>query len=322
MGFNKKAGLIGRAKELFGQNYSCRKIAKEIGVSKQTVLRWMKEEGLDTTVFKTPNKRQFIDKNEIKDLYLSGLSTNDLSRKYNLDNKVIWKFLVQIGVSVRPVRKNHFNENFFEKIDTEEKAYCLGLMFTDGWVSTKLDYAGIQMTDLDVIEKFACAVGYTGSIKTILPRKPSGIIYNQYGQRQIYPFLNMYRLNLSSKIMKKDLINCGCIPKKSLILKYPTCVTEDLTKHFIRGVLDGDGSISGNTICISGCKDFLDGVNNVIELNCGFSFKRYQNINIWNYMTSKIENTRKFLNFVYKNASIYMNRKFNKAKEFYEKYGE
>jgi intein-encoded DNA endonuclease-like protein len=45
--------------------------------------------------------------------------------------------------------------------------------------------------------------------------------------------------------MTSDLIALGCVPRKSLILRFPTKeqVPQHLIKHFIRGYFDGDGSI-------------------------------------------------------------------------------
>lgn len=42
--------------------------------------------------------------------------------------------------------------------------------------------------------------------------------------------------------MKADLISHGCIPQKSLILKFPE-ISKELIPHFIRGYFDGDGSV-------------------------------------------------------------------------------
>lgn len=45
--------------------------------------------------------------------------------------------------------------------------------------------------------------------------------------------------------MMGDLISNGCVPKKSLILKFPEedIVSKELQSHFIRGYFDGDGSL-------------------------------------------------------------------------------
>jgi len=67
------------------------------------------------------------------------------------------------------------------------------------------------------------------------------------------------------------LIKLGCVPNKSLILKFPSLdifSNKSLIYPFIRGYFDGDGSIfeSKNNfyISISGNNDFLQGLNLII----------------------------------------------------------
>lgn len=53
----------------------------------------------------------------------------DTIRKFFQDNNII---------KTKSLRQNHnLNENYFETIDTEEKAYLLGLLITDGSIKDK-----------------------------------------------------------------------------------------------------------------------------------------------------------------------------------------
>ncbi len=124
-------------------------------------------------------------------------------------------------------KKYNFNENFFEKIDTEEKAYFLGFLYADGNVSQQ-NHIIIQLhnKDEDIIYKFLKAINSNHSPKLILPR-------------------NHIRVGLCSKKVSNDLIKLGCFKAKSKILEFPKQeqVPEYLINHFIRGYFDGDGSI-------------------------------------------------------------------------------
>jgi len=93
----------------------------------------------------------------------------------------------------------------FEHIDTEEKAYWLGFLYADGSVGSKEDKIelGLAEKDLHQIEKFRNFMG----------------ISNKIGYRESS---KSYRMSFRSDKCKQDLINKGCVPKKSLILKYPT----------------------------------------------------------------------------------------------------
>lgn len=50
-------------------------------------------------------------------------------------------------------------------------------------------------------------------------------------------------INIGSTKMANDLIRLGCILRKSLVLKFPSIVSQNLIRHFIRGYMDGDGCI-------------------------------------------------------------------------------
>ena len=70
--------------------------------------------------------------------------------------------------------------------------------------------------------------------------------------------------------MKEALISLGCTPRKSLTITFPSerQVPQHLQKDFVRGYIDGDGSIMINTrhnagrINILGTADMLNGIIN------------------------------------------------------------
>lgn len=93
----------------------------------------------------------------------------------------------------------------FKNIDTEEKAYWLGFLYADGSVSSKENKIelGLAKKDYHHIEKFKNFIGIDNKI---CYRKTT----------------KSYRYSFRSQSCKEDLIEKGCVPKKSLILRYPT----------------------------------------------------------------------------------------------------
>ena len=55
----------------------------------------------------------------------------------------------------RSRRKYNFNYNYFENIDTPNKAYYLGWALTDGNVSNTQYRIRLQKEDIDILEKFS-----------------------------------------------------------------------------------------------------------------------------------------------------------------------
>ena len=97
-------------------------------------------------------------------------------------------------------RKYKLDENFFENIDTEEKAYILGFVYSDG--NNKSQHSGLKFAlnpqDLDILEKIKFALKSDAKIlfKTI----------NGYDKIEID--FNSYKLS-------KDLTNKGAAPNKT-----------------------------------------------------------------------------------------------------------
>jgi hypothetical protein len=129
-------------------------------------------------------------------------------------------------------RKYFYDENFFEKIDNEEKAYFLGFIFADGCVVNDSKKSRYQVTlklhtkDKHILESFIT------SVKGEMP-------VWKHGQRE------MVEIHFSGKKMVNDLINLGAIQNKTFTIQYPT-INETLEKHFLRGYFDGDGCIRVN----------------------------------------------------------------------------
>lgn len=130
-------------------------------------------------------------------------------------------------------RKHDFDKTFFDKIDTEEKAYVLGFVYADGChqiLPTTHCLTISQMErDVDILYKIKNAMKSTYPI-----REES----NGWGGEE-----KKYIFYVYSKDIGASLDNVGVVKNKSLILKFPDFIDDELMPHFIRGYFDGDGSI-------------------------------------------------------------------------------
>ena len=227
-------------------------------------------------------------------------------------------------------RKYNIDDNYFNEIDTERKAYILGLMYADGCVypnSAKLD---LKTEDIKLLEDIALEMKNNCPIKTYKYKKKS---YFKY-QDKTYEFdCSMSRLSMHSKQIVQDLHKHGCVSSKTLILKFPNnkIVDKSLIKHFIRGYLDGDGSISYSersssskyrssylhfNITFTVTYDVIYGIKSVLYNIVPFDGdirSRWKDSN--NNCTLSIDGNNicfKILNWLYKDATIYLERKYNK----------
>lgn len=171
--------------------------------------------------------------------YKNGKSMRQIEKDYNVCRISVSKFLEEKKVKIQKgnhYRKYYHNVDYFEKIDNEHKAYWLGFLFADGYIVDHdhiygEDKFGISLAEKDkeILELFKKDLQATNPIHTY-ERKEKG--------------QPLSRLLLTSQKTVNDLINKGCVKKKSLILCPPKNVPEELIPHFIRGFFDGDGCIA------------------------------------------------------------------------------
>lgn len=201
--------------------------------------------------------------------------------------------------------------NIFEKIDTEEKAYWLGFLYADGSVGSKENKIelGLAEKDLKQIEKFKKFLNIDNKIS-----------YREASKS--------YRISFRSDKCKQDLINLGCVPKKSLVLTFPTekQVPNVLLRHFIRGYFDGDGWFTNTEKCfqigIIGTEDFVKGFlfHTKDIINCDNTiFEVHRRDGAKRYVFGSYKDVLNFLNWIYKDANIYLDRKYDQYLSFLEK---
>lgn len=123
------------------------------------------------------------------------------------------------------MRRYKLNENYFNKIDTHEKAYVLGFLYADG--SNRGD--GITFTQdierIDVLENIKKALESEAPIKEMVP--------------------GHFSLEIFSRVIVSDVEKLGVMKNKSLVLQFPdfSIVPEEFMPSFILGYFDGDGCI-------------------------------------------------------------------------------
>jgi len=276
--------------------------------NKDNTINW-KEEQIQTIIHLYCNE----DKSPYKIAELFGTSPQtirNLLRRNNID-------IHEIGYYNR---KFSLNEIFFEEIDTEEKAYWLGFLYADAYISeTKHKIRlNLQSEDVNHLYKFR---------ETLSTEKPIKVTTKKNGNKVYY--LNY--IELSSKKMVNDLKNKGCFQNKSLLLKFPNndIVPENLKSHFIRGYFDGDGSLHVSRvykptgykfyrISFVGTERFLKDLKK--HLKC----ERLKLENKKTHFVLQINGNRQIReilsNIIYKDATIFLERKYNKYLEFMNYY--
>lgn len=231
------------------------------------------------------------------------ITLRNVCKNYKIDRHMFSNYLKSKNINTR--KKISSNDTLFEIINNEEKAYWLGFLYADGSITHN-------------IKSKRYVIEVSLSIKDILHLEKFKKFLNCNNQIKIRNKTNSCRILIYSKKMCEDLIKLGCIPKKSLILKFPneTQVPKHLINHFIRGYFDGDGCISFKTnsnspkIDLLGTLDFVKTLNTIYKDSIISKDKRHLN-NTYS-LRFKIKDGVNFLYDIYNNSNIYLDRKFDK----------
>lgn len=234
-------------------------------------------------------------------------------------------YVKKIGKEVSKGQKKgnryHCQENYFEKINTYEKAYCLGFLMAAGCIYTQKNNKNaqswvkiiLQIKDKNHLEKFN---------KSIEGNYPIRIFTKKNTERQYCD------ITIVSNKMAKDLRKWGCVEQKTPKVYFPKLDNDLLNFGFLQGYIDGDGSISkaknGNnwkySLRIVGTKSFIYGINNFLQK---FNIKGHIREDKRQYSFPFFEiyiERRDYLLFIFKNTYereiVYLDRKYERVQEY------
>lgn len=231
--------------------------------------------------------------------------------------------------------KYNVNHEYFKNIDTEYKAYILGFIFADGCVSQpignrQLNFRiGIQEEDSYILKELSnkAAGGQINTVKT-----PSSI------KKKYKP---QVCVNISSNQLCNDLIKLGCnIRKSSEGMNFPI-LQPQLVRHFIRGFLDGDGSIILKKLSYkykrktqfnlpnshkdryklrvafcSTSKIFLEEITKQCKIEKFYIASRLRKQIVYILWIENKTEVDKLLFYLYNDSQYFLKRKYNKVLEF------
>lgn len=225
--------------------------------------------------------------------------------------------------------KYYYNKDYFQKIDSGEKAYWLGFLYADGCIcrfykGEKLKSMHLEISlcidDKHHLEKFVSAIQSNIPIKEYV-NKCNGKEYRSC------------KVTVCCTKMCYDLINLGCTPKKTFNIVFPSydIVPEEFIKFWLEGFFDGDGCVHINKtnnkqrieVTITGIQSMLNSIDSFLVNNkiLTKSSKIYQDqrssaCSIYFYGN----NAKRFLDYIYGDTTIYLDRKYKKYIDFYKDY--
>ncbi len=217
---------------------------------------------------------------------------------------------------MRRASKYYLDDYFFSDIDSEAKAYWLGFLMADGCIQITENRKSLLAVELSQID--------SGHLQKFLDDLSSDHpVYLYTRTRNGRKEEHSARIMLYSDRLVDDLVRNGMALGKINRKSFPKTIPEDLIRHFLRGNMDGDGSIfnstrkkSGRTtwsLVFLGQKSFVTKIRKIISSHLGVSRGS---------ITPPNSRTRLFVlnftgniavpaiaNWLYKDATVFLERK-------------
>lgn len=304
---------INKIIKMYKDNVDIDDIIGEFKTEEHWIRKVLKEKEIDRSYNQFSNELY----KRIEYLY-SGLNYTykEVGHALNISKKGVGKILKKRNITKRSYSENnqryYRDKHYFDIIDTENKAYILGLIYADGCncINHNAFTLSLQEKDVDVLIAIKEELQYEGPLR-----------YNELSKKNVN-YKNQYILNINDEYMSHALENLGVVNAKSLILEPPKFLDEELIPHFIRGYFDGDGCIYNNEnvrrteVQIVGtlemCEWFLDYIHKIGSNGSIKHPKQSIDKNTYIVHISGTSSCKLFLSAIYKNSEIKMYRKYQK----------
>lgn len=234
----------------------------------------------------------------------NGKSINSIAKEIGVSWGTVKRFLLKEEISLsknlNQFQKEQDLSSLFEKVDNYKTAYWLGFLYADGSIrsGTRNEISlDLKEEDLETIKAFHSFCNNKNNIREHIIKR-NGKEFKSYVS------------SFSNKKVKENLIKLGCVPKKSLILEFPTeeQVPQDFLYDFMRGYFDGDGygrydlDKHKYDIVILGTENFLKGaaarlgILDMVKIQPTntkvFSLTLYGKENVYNFLKNLYDNDK------------------------------
>ena len=284
--------------KLYNSGLSMAKAGAPYNISSATVMAILNRNNIPK---RTKGGIYAIPEQEVITRYKNGESCQVIADSFKVTFHTISNILEKNNIARNNKYKNiNLNENYFEKIDSNDKAYFLGFMLTDGNVSLNENIIRLSLSskDEEILNIFK---EKTGNENKICIREDE-----RHSERTF---------QLKSKKWKDDLAKYGIVPQKTFISEMPI-LSADMMPHLIRGMIDGDGWISFNSHQIGFCgnektvhqlKEYLVKTLNVYDVKIIHARE-----NLWQVTWASQTDIEKIGNYIYQNKdNCFLSRKYN-----------
>ena len=288
--------------------------AGQFGYSTTACQTALRRRGITPRTLSEASRMPYEHEDTIIELYLAGATLEEAAAQFGYTPRTVINVLKRRGITRRSrseaQRRYAVDESFFDNIDTEDKAYWLGFLTADGLITDHVVRINLQLRDIDHLYKFTASLRSEQTVTFRDTIASNGIVTKQAV------------IIISSRRLVRALNRLGLTSNKTFTVRPCEAVPEELLADYWRGVFDGDGSISssgllgitwkmslvGNKFMVEGFHDFIASF-----VNTKANVRPFKNVFTISYSGRMV--TRAVAQVLYENATIYLDRKYDRAKK-------
>lgn len=268
---------------------------------------------------------------QIAEDFKNGLQFPEIAKKYEISKGSVSRIINEKDLKAKGYcQKKWVNDHYFDDIDSEEKAYLLGFLIADGCIREEIDCRNTKYKStricfsnseddkeiLDIIHSRICPnhkMIYSHNNRGVKIRKPQYMI--------------QWTAPNTIKVLKEKY---KILPRKTYDKKFTfpfETIPEELHRHFIRGFMDGDGSINWSELRFAFtsepfmkqiiqkfCDLFKQHEDSVYDFSWTATYTKGKTTEYWRVFIPLGHGRDKLIkSYLYKDATIFLSRKYKKA---------
>lgn len=211
----------------YRQGSSVQQIAKQYNVAHSTVKMYLLKNGIEIRTDKS--SAYLVYQEQWAQLYAQGCSLKEIGNRFGVVPDTVRAIIlpvIQMRDYVESSNAVPFDETYFEKVDTEEKAYWLGVCFAFGYISKRLakDEDELKVTFVFRENELCLAEELKQQLQT-----EKKLSFNAED--------NLYRLEFLNRSFIMSLVAAGIKPNERRGFQLPALV-ESLRVPFLVGYLE------------------------------------------------------------------------------------
>lgn len=226
-------------------------------------------------------------------------------------------------------KKHNFNKRYFDEINNSNKAYWLGFIWGDGYVGHRVRKSGeeyqlkidLSSVDSNHLEKLKIDINSDYILKNYIYK-------TSYSKSSASTRFSIYNKHLGKLLIEKYGIFVGRVNIDKCIKN----IEKKYHKDFIRGIVDADGSFSQYYLKKEGYSKYIFSITNSVStlrfienyfIKQGLINNKKRKLGqrheesstpIRSIKFSGRNQVKNILDFLYKDSTIYLDRKYEKYK--------